>query len=690
MVGCNKPPRSDQPSIKYRSLPVEGPSYELPDFVHEGFAPAPSDKKNNLDSQASEPKSVVTTTQLISAVGQLWDCASRPLDVLQAKKNINYNDKNFEREKILGHQGVEGNGKVRTSAESDCFCVEITTAANILPLVQPNLDCFKATQKMSAFESCSENYTQSLCRSLLRGHNNMSNEFWKEKGLSSVKISYELANIYGWMSETIPVGLKYRIKPTETENEKPGGSCISRDMGCPANLANCDSDLTKCNDSSSPNTVDLAVNAAEMSTLYEDYFLQSIPDSRAANCVSRSSGSSIYTDYHMSDIGVSEIKTTSLALCNSAFREFQRQTDENGLPENNTKQPQKSVTEDEFKMEVQSSAPEKHHYARAKQEHAFAGALAGIFVSLCLHPVDTVKTVVQSCRAEQKSICYIGKSIVSDRGLTGLYRGIATNIASSAPISAVYTYTYESVKGALLPLFPKEYYSIAHCMAGGCASIATSFIFTPSERIKQQMQVGSHYQNCWNALLGIIGKGGLRSLYAGWGAVLCRNVPHSIIKFYTYESLKQVMLSSIQSTAPVSTLQTLVCGGLAGSTAALFTTPFDVVKTRLQTRIPGSMNQYDSVFHTLREIGKNEGLRGLYRGLTPRLVMYMSQGAIFFGSYEFFKRLFCLEVPQRNAQRIKYKQSTEDGASSQLPILLPSSSAPSTSSSPSRLQGLHS
>lgn len=46
-------------------------------------------------------------------------------------------------------------------------------------------------------------------------------------------------------------------------------------------------------------------------------------------------------------------------------------------------------------------------------------------------------------------------------------------------------------------LFMQEYYSFAHCMAGGCASVATSFIFTPSERIKQQMQVGSHYQNCW-------------------------------------------------------------------------------------------------------------------------------------------------------------------------------------------------
>lgn len=111
---------------------------------------------------------------------------------------------------------------------------------------------------------------------------------------------------------------------------------------------------------------------------------------------------------------------------------------------------------------------------------------------------------------------------------------------------------------------------MTHCIAGGCSSVATSFVFTPSERIKQQMQIGTQYKNCWyvqllyasyffinemrlkvalviyffttddqlqifiirNALVGCIEKGGVATLYAGWRAVLCRNIPHSIIKVH--------------------------------------------------------------------------------------------------------------------------------------------------------------
>ncbi|RDY09416.1 hypothetical protein CR513_06207, partial [Mucuna pruriens] len=64
--------------------------------------------------------------------------------------------------------------------------------------------------------------------------------------------------------------------------------------------------------------------------------------------------------------------------------------------------------------------------------------------------------------------------------------------------------------------------------------------------------------------------------------------------FYTYESLKQVMPSSPYSTQP-NTSEILVCGGLTGSTTALLTTPFDVIKTRLQTQTYSSGQKRNNV-----------------------------------------------------------------------------------------------
>lgn len=304
-------------------------------------------------------------------------------------------------------------------------------------------------------------------------------------------------------------------------------------------------------------------------------------------------------------------------------------------------------------LEECTQGPQQSFLSRRMGDQALAGALAGTCVSLCLHPVDTVKTVIQAQSFGQRSVIHNLFAIISDRGISGLYRGLGSNLASSAPISAIYTFTYESVKASLLPHLPKEYHALAHCTAGGCASIATSFIFTPSECVKQRMQVGSLYRNSWLAFLGILRNGGLPVLYSGWGAVLCRNVPQSVIKFYTYEGLKHYALTGHPVGTPLSTWQTLAFGGLAGSTAALFTTPFDVIKTRLQTQVPGSIMYQKGVLQAFRHIASSEGLGALYRGLIPRLVIYVSQGALFFTSYEFFKQVLAVEVKKLSFHRVQ-------------------------------------
>ncbi|XP_045823205.1 uncharacterized protein LOC123915948 [Trifolium pratense] len=635
MSGCNKSPKNDQHSIKYRWIQHGGASSKA-DLSRVDCSPPLSNNENKQCYRSSQLKSpeILTTPQLISAIGQLWDSASRPLSFLLPKENVNKDDKGFSKENILGNIHENNNGVV-TSNKTNYYSVNPGTTCFGSQIVQEKLDFPKVTQKMLILESSygSQDYIHSLFHRFSQASDKNSNEYCDKLELESEEISFRSGNV--------PSELNCHAKVTEPENLKTNSlvarDCISIDAS-PISLANerdvCDPDVLICEAPSLTN--DAVLNTKEVNPLCSDYFLQVVPHNQMDVGACQTLSSSIYADYHI---------VNSLATCNTANTasvQCQCKIDDD---ENELMEIQRShlsdITSDEPKLQTFSATHQKPSHSLAKQEHAFSGALAGICVSCCLHPVDTIKTVVQSCRAEQRSIFYIGKSIISDRGFPGLYRGITTNIACSAPISAVYTFTYESVKAALLPYLPKENYSFAHCVGGGCASIATSFIFTPSERIKQQMQVGSHYRNCWDVLIGIIRNGGLSSLYAGWRAVLCRNIPHSMIKFYTYESLKQVMpSSSIQS----HTFQTLVCGGLAGTTAALFTTPFDVIKTRLQTQIPGSRNQYDSVFHALYQISKTEGLKGLYRGLTPRLIMYMSQGSLFFASYEFFKSVFSLEA----------------------------------------------
>ncbi|XP_004503716.1 uncharacterized protein [Cicer arietinum] len=619
MSGCNKSPKNDQQSIKYWWIQHGGKSSNTTDLSRIDCSPSLSNNENKQCYRSSQLKSpeILSTPQLISAIGQLWDSASRPLSFSLPKENVKQDDKGNPNEKILGHIHEKRNGVV-TSNNTNYYSVNPRATCFGSQIVQEKLDFPTVRQKMLILESSygSQDDIHSLYQRFLHASDKNSNAYFNEVELGS-------ENVYCWMNRNAPSELKCHVKVTEPENLKTNylvaKDCISVDTTASANESEAPS---------IPNNV--VRNTKEVNPLGSDYFLQAVSDSQMDVGVCHTLSSSIFADYHIN----------SLATCDSASVQCQCKIDDNDLMEIQRRH-LSDISHDEPKAQIFSATHQKPCHSLAKQEHAFSGALAGICVSFCLHPVDTIKTVIQSCRAEQRSIFYTGKSIVSDRGFPGLYRGLTTNIACSAPTSAVYTFTYESVKAALLPYLPKEYYSFAHCVGGGCASIATSFIFTPSERIKQQMQVGSHYRNCWDVLVAIIRNGGLYSLYAGWRAVLCRNIPHSVIKFYTYESLKQVMpSSSIQS----HTFQTLVCGGLAGSTAALFTTPFDVIKTRLQTQIPGSRNQYDSVFHALYKISKTEGLKGLYRGLTPRLIMYVSQGSLFFASYEFFKSAFSLDA----------------------------------------------
>ncbi|KAI3880840.1 hypothetical protein MKW92_043458 [Papaver armeniacum] len=638
----SKTARSKLNSIKYTCVPLKISSFDISDIGIEQNV-----NESISSSHDSEPKStreILSTAEFVSAVGGLWNCANQGLSVLQPRGIGRYSDSSSVnvKENVVLYSDGERNASF-TTGRGNVYVDSSVGAAGCSS--SSKFEFISVVQKISMYESCCGNDRDSFFRRCLQRDSSELNK------LASVTIPFDFGSVYRWMFGNAVVDLKNMETLSPIEFKKSGGAV--RFEGKTALLDNLtmksvvsDSSLTECQDMLPRESIELVENVGvPVKSLCSEYFLRPVMGLEATSVISRVSNPTLRSDCYVDD----------LVLKDSENEECEHVPDNESCKEHITE----LHIENEPTPELCSGMKNQLNNTLAKQRHAFAGALAGTFVSLCLHPVDTIKTVIQAHSTVQKPISGIVGSIISDRGVSGLYRGIASNVASSAPISAVYTFTYESVKAYLLPRLPQEYRSVAHCTAGGCASIATSFIFTPSERIKQQMQVSSQYPNCWTALVSILKHGGFPSLYAGWGAVLCRNIPHSVIKFYTYESLKQLFLSSTQSTHP-STFQTLICGGLAGSTAALFTTPFDVVKTRLQTEIPGSLRKYDGVFHALREIAKDEGLKGLYRGLTPRLIMYVTQGALFFASYECLKAAFCLEVPKLLSPTIQNNRSTEN------------------------------
>uniref|UniRef100_A0A6B2LCU8 Mitochondrial carrier protein n=1 Tax=Arcella intermedia TaxID=1963864 RepID=A0A6B2LCU8_9EUKA len=72
---------------------------------------------------------------------------------------------------------------------------------------------------------------------------------------------------------------------------------------------------------------------------------------------------------------------------------------------------------------------------------------------------------------------------------------------------------------------------------------------------------------------------------------------------------------------------------MAGASAAVFTCPFDVLKTRLQVQSPTQMQYKMGLIDMVKKIYRVEGFRGFFTGLSPTLLGLVPTYAIYFTTY---------------------------------------------------------
>lgn len=275
------------------------------------------------------------------------------------------------------------------------------------------------------------------------------------------------------------------------------------------------------------------------------------------------------------------------------------------------------------------------------------GASAAIFGTCLIYPLDMMKTQIQTSKGVMRlsGLLDSASAIVAANGPRGLYKGLGTNLAGMTPEKALKMAVNDTLR---------DYFESRHAdgkilmreelFAGAVAGTIQVVITCPMEIVKIRLQTqASMPQHLQTGPMQIISQLGARGLYRGAAVTMMRDIPFSIIFFPGFANLKKLFADEQGNT---SFGGMLAAGMMAGAVAAGSVTPFDVIKTRIQS---GNTASYGaSVMSNLGGILRHEGPRALFKGAAARMCIFAPLFGIVQSAFEMQKMWLEHRMKKRN------------------------------------------
>jgi len=114
--------------------------------------------------------------------------------------------------------------------------------------------------------------------------------------------------------------------------------------------------------------------------------------------------------------------------------------------------------------------------------------------------------------------------------------------------------------------------------------------------------------------------------------------------------------------ASLRPVKDIAFGSIAGMVSKVFEHPFDLTKVRLQSQVLDSTARFSGPIDCLTKTWKNEGIRGLYRGLPAPIVGAMAENASLFLSYSELQNFIRWATAQPLSQHLSISQLALAGA----------------------------
>ncbi|KAL4221682.1 hypothetical protein ACF0H5_019939 [Mactra antiquata] len=242
---------------------------------------------------------------------------------------------------------------------------------------------------------------------------------------------------------------------------------------------------------------------------------------------------------------------------------------------------------------------------------------------------------IEIARSRSVGLYYCLRYIIQHEGVPALFKGLGPNLVGVAPSRAIYFFCYANSKRYLNTVLNPDT-PMVHVGAAITAGVTACTATNPIWLIKTRLQLDQKKNDSLTTrqcIQRIYAKDGFIGFYKGISASYV-GVTETVIHFVIYESIKAKLLENSCTNSDersyVDFLKFMVAGACSKTCATCIAYPHEVVRTRLREE----GNKYRSFFQTLLLVGKEEGHRGLYRGLATQLVRQIPNTATMMATYE--------------------------------------------------------
>lgn len=185
--------------------------------------------------------------------------------------------------------------------------------------------------------------------------------------------------------------------------------------------------------------------------------------------------------------------------------------------------------------------------------------------------------------------------------------------------------------------------------AGAISGLVSRFVIAPLDVVKIRLQLQAHslsdplsqaeltkgapiYKGTLATARHILRNEGITGLWKGNVPAELLYVSYAAVQFTTYRTISMALNEVAGEKGMNKSAESFIAGAGAGAAATAVTYPLDLLRTRFAAQ--GTERIYSSLFKAIRDIKRDEGTRGFFRGIGPGLAQIIPYMGMFFAIYE--------------------------------------------------------